>query len=227
MHYSDEVVEKGLRFIEAQGLTDLHRTFLRLIPEGSKVLEVGCASGYLSQALQGQGCWVTGVEQVPKLADLARERVDLLIERDFEDPAARAQLPRDHDVILLADVIEHFADPWQAVRVLKEHAQPNALWLITFPNVTHIAMRLRMLRGDWQYEDFGILDRTHLRFFSLPSVKAFLREVDLRLEDLQLSAVSYPGRGVARRLGSLDGWLQERFPNLVGSHFLTVARSAL
>ena len=228
MEYTPEVVERGIEELDRVGLTPLHRTLINLVPPGSKVLEVGCAAGHLSRALRQNGCDVTGVEQVERLAQMARDRVDRLIIGDFEQAAVRAQIPKDHSVILLADVIEHFADPWAAVTTLREMATADARWLITFPNVAHWAQRLNLLRGRWDYTDFGLMDRTHLRFFALGTVRAFLAESALTFDRLHLSTVSYPLRWkIERHFPEVHRRLLDRFPNLLATQFLVEAHSSL
>lgn len=224
MQYSAEVVEKGLAIMAEVGLTELHRLLLGLVPRGSRVLEVGCASGYLSRALREQlGCTVTGVEIVPRLAELAVGNVERVIVGSIDQPEVLAQIGQGYEVLIMADVIEHLEDPWASIGRLKGCMAPGALWFITFPNIAHCQMRWQLLRGRWEYTDFGLLDRTHLRFFSLPSVLSFVQEVGFELVKLHLSHTDYPGRERLLRLPGwrgVDAWLQRRYPNLVGSHFL-------
>jgi SAM-dependent methyltransferase len=230
MKYSAEVVQKGLDILENQGLTPVHRLVLELVPEGSRVLEVGCAAGHLSRALRERRCRVTGVELVPDLAARAHEHTDHLFQGSIEDPACLAALPTDHDVVVLADVLEHLADPWATVERLKTTATAEALWLLTVPNVAHWRMRLRLLRGRWEYTDFGLLDRTHLRFFTLHSFRVFLAEVGLTEEACHVTELDYPWRGRLRRIGlaaRLEIWMEARYANLLGAHFLFEAQTIL
>lgn len=230
MQYAPELARKGMEILDQAGLTPVHELILGLVGgEGlsRKVLEIGCGAGHLSEALQARGHSVTGVEMVATFAEAARGRMDRFIQGDFQQETVRDQIPTDHNIVILADVIEHFDDPWATIETLRTFALPGAAWLLTFPNVAHWSIRRQLLCGDWEYTDFGILDRTHLRFFSLPSARRFLSVTGLRDEGFFLTQISYPFRSSLLRLPGwtlVDGLLQRFCPNLVAAHFLFKCR---
>lgn len=130
-----------------------------------RVLEVGCSTGYMGAFLQGRGHTVTGVEPQPAAAAAAKRVLGEVFCGTLGDFVAAA--PGTHfDVITLADVLEHIADPVAALRLCGELLAPGGHVVISVPNVTHGSVRAMMLDGRWDYQELGILDRTHLRFFS-------------------------------------------------------------
>lgn len=130
-----------------------------------KILEVGCSSGYMGAVLRSRGHHVVGVEPSPAAAQAARSVLDDAFcgtLDEFAPTAARGH----YDVITLADVLEHIADPVAALRLCGELLAPGGHIVISVPNVTHGSIRAMLLDGRWDYQGLGILDRTHLRFFS-------------------------------------------------------------
>lgn len=166
---------------------------LRLVRgRGLRVLELGCASGVLGAELKdtGRAAVVHGVEMHPEVAAGARGRIDRVWTADVEslDPG---QLDPPYDVLIAADVLEHVRDPWSLLRamtpVLAEHGQ-----LVTsIPNVRYLPVVADLLvRGRFDYRNEGVLDRTHLRFFTRRSVHQLLIEggfVDVEVEGRPLS----------------------------------------
>ncbi len=134
-----------------------------------RVLEIGCGSGatlgWLRQSRQAS-CTV-GVEIASSAAESARAHADVVHCIDFE----RADLPADSglfDVILCLDVLEHMVDPWRVIdRMVSTWLAPGGTLVLSLPNVRHYSVVLPLLfRGRWNYENAGLLDRTHLRFFT-------------------------------------------------------------
>jgi SAM-dependent methyltransferase len=139
------------------------------------VLDVGCGSGALGAAYKRRNpvCRVLGIESDPEAARLAATRLDDVVNTDVEaDPMPFPGVAID--CIIYGDVLEHLRDPW---RVLKRQAQalsPRGMVLICMPNVEHWSFAERLLRGTFAYEDQGLFDRTHLRWFTLDTMKQAL-----------------------------------------------------
>jgi 2-polyprenyl-3-methyl-5-hydroxy-6-metoxy-1,4-benzoquinol methylase len=135
------------------------------------VLEIGCAAGHVTRALRARGCRVTAVERDAGLAQVAKGYADTIIVADVEAPAFFEELQGQFfDVMLLGDVLEHLARPSELLGGLKEHLHPSG-WIVTsVPNVAHGSVRLALLLGEFKYRDWGLLDATHLRFFTADSL---------------------------------------------------------
>lgn len=153
-------------------------------PASRLILDVGCASGVLGASLkQKQGATVWGVEYQPEAAQRAAECLDKVIPGTIE--AALTQLPENYfDTIICADVLEHLVDPWAVLAELKNKLRSGGQLVASIPNVRHWSVLLNLLEGHWQYRDFGLLDRTHLRFFTRESIIQLFEGAGLRLTEL-------------------------------------------
>jgi SAM-dependent methyltransferase len=145
------------------------KEILPLLPKTSdRLLEVGCGTGStLSYLKSSSRCrWAAGIELFHDAADIARKRIDCVVEGSIED----IELPFEQesmDVILCLDVLEHLVDPWKTVRRLHLLLKPRGVLVCSIPNVRYFRVALSLLlRGKWEYSDSGILDKTHLRFFT-------------------------------------------------------------
>lgn len=143
-----------------------------------RILDVGCAKGLLGEVLltrvPGREVW--GVELDEDAASEARRRITNVLTGDVE--AMRPlPFPRGHfDCALFGDVLEHLRDPGGLLQRLWAHLAPSAMLVANVPNVCHWSVVTGLLRGQFMYEDSGLLDRTHLRFFSPDSFHALLED---------------------------------------------------
>jgi len=142
---------------------------------GLDVLDVGCGFATTSQYLAGNR--VTGIESSPEAVKVARTRIDRVVERDLQDfdPNLGA-----FDVIIFADVLEHLAWPIGVLRKYLALLKPNGTVIVSLPNVGLWSVRLLHLLGKFEYEETGVLDHTHLRFFTRRSALRMLDEAGLK-----------------------------------------------
>jgi SAM-dependent methyltransferase len=195
---------------------------LARIPPRARVLEIGAHTGYFSQALRERGCRVTALEVDPRAAARAAAHADHLVVGDVEDASVRARLEGPFDVVLLMHVLEHLVDPWAVLRALREQLDRGGRAIVLLPNVGCWRVRKALfLGGAFDYEDTGILDRTHLRFFTLDSARALLEASGWAVEDWAPVDVCVPFERrlrhvpVARLLAPWwHRWLAARHPNL-------------
>ena len=131
------------------------------------MLDVGCAHGYVAEVLVRQGCRVVGVERDPEDAARARRHCEEVVVADLDTPGwADALGARRFDVIVFADVLEHVRDPAAVVRRACDLLAPGGMLVASIPNVAHVSVRLELLLGSFRRETLGILDATHLHFFT-------------------------------------------------------------
>jgi 2-polyprenyl-3-methyl-5-hydroxy-6-metoxy-1,4-benzoquinol methylase len=142
----------------------LQREVLRHTAPGDRIFEGGVSSGYLSRRFVESGRIVDGVEIDPEAARQAREICDKVWVGDLEK--MNCDEFGQYDLILFGDVLEHLVDPVAVLRRLREHLNPPGVLVASIPNVANWSMRLRLLAGRFDYTDRGLLDRTHLRFFT-------------------------------------------------------------
>ena len=150
-----------------------HNMVLGLVPRGTRVLEFGCATGYMSAELSSRlGCTVTGVELCAEAAEEARGRCARVIVGDAESLDLDAALgPTRFDVILFIDVLEHLRDPGPVLARARRFLADGGRIVASIPNVAHGSVRVALLQGEWRYRPVGLLDDTHLRFFTREGVQ--------------------------------------------------------
>ncbi len=156
----------------------------RRIPSDSTVLDVGCAVGALGRYLsQANRCVVDGIEANVDAAETARPYYREIFTLDLEsDDIKDALTGRRYDVIVCADVLEHLRDPGELLKTLSPLLASDGQLLISIPNVGHVGVVMELLDGDFRYREEGILDATHLRFFTRRSLLRMLDEHGLHAE---------------------------------------------
>jgi len=164
-------------------------SLLQELPAGSSVLDVGSASGYFGERLAGKGYYVVGVEQNEAAASVAAAFYDEFVVADVE---AGLRLSRKFDVIVLADVLEHLRQPLNVLIHLRDLLSSTGRFVISVPNVANIYVRLSLLFGRFEYADRGILDETHLRFFTLNSACALVQKAALRVKQIVVTPIPLP-----------------------------------
>lgn len=159
--------EKTLDYFE-----HVRREILPLLPiDAGRIFEVGCGAGGTLSFLKESGrCdWAGGIELSHDAAETARSKIDLMLEGNIET----MDLPFEEDsfdVILCLDVLEHMIDPWSVVHHLHAQLKPGGVLICSIPNVRIFrAVLPLLLLGRWRYSEYGILDKTHLRFFTKES----------------------------------------------------------
>jgi SAM-dependent methyltransferase len=144
-----------------------------LVPRGARVLEVGCATGYMSEVLHRRlACRVTGIELLAEAAALAGPSCERVLVGDIEALDLAAALPGERfDLVLFADVLEHLRNPGAVLARVRPLLAADGAVIASIPNVAHGSVRLALLGGEFRYGETGLLDRTHLRFFTRDSVE--------------------------------------------------------
>ena len=154
---------------------------LKFIPEGSRrILDIGCSTGDLGAAIKrGNKAIVTGIEINPDAARIAKEKLDAVFVGGVEDVISTQDLGC-FDAIIFADVVEHLISPADVIRACSRLLSPEGIAIFSIPNVRHISVLTELLFcNEWKYRESGILDRSHLRFFTDQSFERLLRESGL------------------------------------------------
>jgi 2-polyprenyl-3-methyl-5-hydroxy-6-metoxy-1,4-benzoquinol methylase len=158
------------------------------VPEAaSRVLDIGCGAGAFGAALKElrPHLTVTGVEIDPEAAESARSRLDLVLTGDAESALPRLQ-GQSFDAIVLNDVLEHVVDPEELLRQLSSLIARGGCVVASIPNVREFfTVKDLALRGRWEYADEGILDRTHLRFFTRSSIAGLFERGGFSVERVE------------------------------------------
>jgi 2-polyprenyl-3-methyl-5-hydroxy-6-metoxy-1,4-benzoquinol methylase len=150
--------------------------------EPRRILDVGCSSGYLGKILRGRGHHVTGIESDAAAAEVARSYYDVFQLRDIE--TFTFPYRREFDYILFADVLEHLRDPAAVLRRSLPALSDSGKVIVSVPNIANWVIRLNLLFGNFDSADRGILDKTHLHFFTLRSLRKMLTDASCRVLDV-------------------------------------------
>jgi methionine biosynthesis protein MetW len=218
--------------VAQSGLSAAHRLLLAAVPAGAAVLDVGCSEGYLAAALASRGCVVYGIERDPQAAAAARAHCREVWAIDIEDAAARQPLPGALDAIVLGDVLEHLRDPWAVLAWVATGLRDGGIAAISVPNAVHWTARREIVRGRFPLADWGIFDRTHLRWFTRASVRDLVRSAGLRIASERFAAAPLPGEPLVRDVDAPPGdalrrarqAAADRWPELFALQFVLTAQ---
>jgi SAM-dependent methyltransferase len=193
-----------------------HATLLGLVGAAPRrILDVGCGQGQLGSILRERGHHVTGIDMYPPQFEL-----DAFIEADL---ARGLPIPADQrfDVIVLADVLEHMAEPLPFLRAVVNHVAEGGTVLVSLPNAVHWSVRGQVALGRFEYTNKGLLDRGHLRFFTLASAKRLFEGAGLSVRTECTTPVPWENvfpaalrRTLARGVENIDHTLGAVWPNL-------------
>lgn len=186
------IVEDAVYLDPNRKLAQSHKLAVNLIqkkftPEMDiAVLDIGVGSGAVAKGLR---------EIFPKLMIDGVDKSDVYLDTSkayynnvYYVPIEELEIERQYDVILLLDVLEHLEDPWQALLSLKrKYLKKSGFVVISIPNIAHWTIRLKLLRGYFKYARWGILDKTHLRFFTLGTYRELLQSSELHPVDMDYS----------------------------------------
>jgi 2-polyprenyl-3-methyl-5-hydroxy-6-metoxy-1,4-benzoquinol methylase len=158
--------------VDLSNRNNSHVFAVEMIGGNKRVLEFGCASGFVSRALRDRGCRVVGVEIDPEFASQAKEFCDDVVIGDAETLDLESILEgQQFDVAVFGDVLEHMHDPLQILRRTRQWLVPEGYVVASLPNIAHGAVRLALLQGRFDYTPEGLLDETHVRFFTHDTIK--------------------------------------------------------
>jgi methionine biosynthesis protein MetW len=211
--------------VARHGLAPSHALLLEAVPDGSRVLDVGCAEGYLARALGERGCTVVGMEADPRAAAVAAQACERVVAGDVEDAAVRAQVDGTFDRILFGDVLEHLADPGTVLRWAATLLAPGSgRAVVSLPNIAHWTGRRELARGRFPLADHGLFDRTHLRFFTRQTARELVQAAGLSVEREAFSPAPLPLQSRIPALARALPWLIGRRPELFALQVVLVAQ---
>jgi 2-polyprenyl-3-methyl-5-hydroxy-6-metoxy-1,4-benzoquinol methylase len=228
----ERILEADRRYAVGQSPQGARRDLLDRVPAAAEVLDVGCWAGYMGRHLRRQrGANVDGIEPDQDMATLAGREYRAVYAQRIED-ALSDLLPKrsgTYDVLLLLDVLEHLTDPWAVLAACRGFLRPGGMALVSIPNVAHWSVRKSLLLGRWRYDEHGLLDRTHLRFFTRRSARQLVTQAGWEVHHESASLGQPPLLRIPnRRLALLERWselfavqfLFEIRPSTVGSRNL-------
>lgn len=168
---------------------------LPFIPQGVKhILEVGCGEGEFAANLKAErSVHVTGIEPFAAAARVASSRLDRVLEVDVNAGILELQ-GQQFDCIVCNDVLEHLPDPWDTLKRLRPLMTTAGVLVTSLPNMRFMpVLKDFVINGEWRYADYGVMDRTHLRFFTQKSMRTLFEESGYQVIRMQgINAIQFP-----------------------------------
>lgn len=213
---------------------EAHGMITSLIPIGARVLDVGCGAGALSKFIQLiRNAEVIGVEPEPHRAEMARKQGLQVVENIFTYDAVTGL--GNFDVVVFADVIEHLIDPHSSLLTAKSIIKHNGSIVISVPNVAHWTVRANLLRGKFEYQPTGIMDATHVRWFTKNTLINLVESVGLKVTSIGVTAgkwmpdycYSKPWKWMSTKARNrIVNNLSKKWPELFGcQHIISVSKN--
>jgi len=171
---------------------------LKLIPGNArKIIEVGCSSGALAREYKkiNGDCQYIGVECTSEYAKLAERYCDSVIELDIE--SANEDFFRNSltcDCWIFGDVLEHLRDPWSLLSKIRKIIPDNGSVVACIPNAQHWSVQARLSCGDFKYENSGLLDKTHLRWFTKRTIVEMFHDAGFKITEAGARIFNEPDR---------------------------------
>ncbi|MEP7157299.1 MAG: class I SAM-dependent methyltransferase [Betaproteobacteria bacterium] len=173
---------------------------LHFMPANARrVIEVGCSSGALAREYKKRNPQVhyTGIEIEPAYAAMARQHCDVVLDTDIEkidDALLKGALAGDCWVF--GDVLEHLNDPWLLLARIRQSLPPGGCVVACIPNAQHWSLQVRLSIGEFRYEDSGLLDRTHIRWFTKRTIHEMFQGAGFTVEEAVGLEYDEPARDV-------------------------------
>jgi len=173
-----------------------------LIPSGTDVLDVGCHTGRFGACLKEKGCRVTGIELNGEAVARAKLVLDEVRCASAEDPATFEELERRYDVILFLDVLEHCRRPEEVLKLARHALTQRGFVIASIPNIANWWVRKNLLFGRFEYEPIGIMDETHLRFYTIATARNLFHDAGYNIEVME-HRYSFPFFRVRKVFGGM------------------------
>jgi 2-polyprenyl-3-methyl-5-hydroxy-6-metoxy-1,4-benzoquinol methylase len=160
------------------------QVFNKIKPE-SVILDIGCSSGYFdSELINKKNCIVDGFELNKKDSESAEKVCRSVRNDNVEDYVFTKADENKYDYILFLDVLEHLVDPAKVLKKCKKLLKNSGQIIFSIPNMAHASVRLELLNGSFEYEDEGLLDRTHLHFYEKNNILELIQKSHYRLVEM-------------------------------------------
>jgi 2-polyprenyl-3-methyl-5-hydroxy-6-metoxy-1,4-benzoquinol methylase len=157
-----------------------------MVGSGKRVLELGSGPGSITRILHQNDCRITALEINPEAVKRVASFCDRVFSvdlnaTDWTDSLAGARFER----VVAADVLEHLIDPLATLRAMKSLVDDEGFIVISVPHAGHAALLACLLNGDFEYHDYGLLDRTHIRFFGIKNIQPLFEQAGLKIIDVE------------------------------------------
>lgn len=208
---------------------NLNELVIKQVDFGKKILDIGCCQGTLGKYLKKhKKATVFGIDISDKAIKKAKKNLDkayvLNVETDIF-PFAK----KSFDIIICADILEHLYNPTSVLKKLKLYLKSDGIFVLSVPNIANIEARWNLLRGKFDYQKSGIMDDSHLRFFTKKTACQLVNKAGIKIVKIDYSPgfsfFLFQGRIMKFRImKSLHGALTKLFPTLFCAQFIIVAK---
>jgi len=193
-----------------------------------RVLDIGCGNGSLGAYLEAAGNECYGITVSKKEAQMAKTQIHSVQQMDIEQVNALPFSDNYFDVVLFTDVLEHLRDPQRVLNLVKPYLKSEALVIASIPNVANVKVRSGLFFGKFDYEQVGILDETHLRFYTLKSAKSLVQNACYAVQHIRFTNWNWNLPKWIRKCFSFCEWeIRDRmtrwFPGLFATQFVIYA----
>lgn len=201
-------------------LLNKYKTILNLVGSNKKVLDVGCCDGYIGCLLKEKNNKLVGIEANEENAQRAKECYEEVIIGDVESVLTQDKIKENFDVILYSEILEHLKNPNLILSEHKKLLNKDGFIVAVIPNVAFYSNRLSLLFGNWCYKESGILDKTHLKFYTLKTAKELIRNAGYEITDVEILFHK------KKNFNLLKSLLTAVLPGLFGLNFVIKAKPA-
>jgi len=192
--------------------------------EARSILDVGCSIGNFGSLLKSRGsAEVWGIEIDSEAAEIAAERLDRVLVGAFD---RSLDIPQQFDCIVFNDVLEHMIDPYSALAYAKELLTEDGFVVASIPNVRYFGNIWKLIvDGTWEYTDCGILDRTHLRFFTKKSICSTFDRLGFHIGEIKgINPVDWCDPDLRQKFRYLNFFLMNKIADMRWMQFAVVAK---
>lgn len=198
----EKLYEKEIDFSDPN---DAHAKMIEFVGSDRRVIDFGCWTGFVSRVLKERGCYVAGIEIDPQAAEGARGVCDRVVVGDLDELDLADVLEGEkYDVGLFGDVIEHLKNPGRVLAQTREVLLPGGYIVLSVPNIAHASIRLMLLKGEFNYEETGILDDTHLKYYTRESIGDFLESCGYMVDVMEWTEQKLPESHLRAALDPLE-----------------------
>jgi len=202
---------------------------LEMVGQGKRVLEIGAGPGSITKYLVEPGkCQVTALERDPEAIKKLALYSQQIYEVDLNDKHWPELLGQDEkfEVVIAADVLEHLYDPWTTLKLMKGLIDNNGYLVVSLPHTGHNAIIACLLNEDFEYRDWGLLDRTHIRFFGLKNMQSMFEGAGLIIEHAEFIVVRPDETEFSEKWNRLPGHVRNALSeNRFGSVYQVVIKA--
>lgn len=197
---------------------------IKIVGPRKKILEIGPATGYMTKVLLKNACIVDVVENDRKSFSKLPGGIRKAFKGSIEDQSILNKIGNDYDFIIMADVLEHLINPENFLKKLRKKASGKTALLISVPNIASWTARKQLFfKGDFEYQESGLLDKTHLHFYTVNTLPKILSGCGWKVLKIIGTITRVPLESLLGKIPFLRQFIVEKYRNLSYYHFLIIA----